>query len=190
MKTAMRWFGATALAVASTFTAATVASADDGGSGKGHVVKVEMLDTCDPASFNRALGEGTCVPVKKRGKAVTFQQFLTQFDRGAHTGPPTWKFSKTELEIDEGDTLRVTNLGGEAHSFTEVPFFGGGCVPPLNDLTGLTDVVADCRPEADLATIQAPGTTRDISGVTAGTYHFICVIHPWMKASVEVEADD
>lgn len=187
MKTALRWCGATALAVASTFTVATVASADNGG-GKGHVEKIQALDNCDPASFNAALGPGTCAPVKKSKKPLTFGDFLTQFDPVAHSGPPTWTFSKTHVEIDEGETIRVTNLGGEAHSLTQVPFFGGGCVDPLNELTGLTEVAADCP--ADFATVQAPGETRDISGLTAGTYHFICVIHPWMKATVDVEADD
>jgi plastocyanin len=170
---------------------AAVANADDGGGGgdHGHVVTVKAIDRCDPASFNApdALGPNACVPVKESGKTVTFSQLLASFDPVNHTASPAWRFSRTEFEIEKGDTIHVVNVGGEAHSFTEVPFFGGGCVDQVNAPLGLTKVAATCP--RDFSTVRPPGGTADITGLPVGTHSFICVIHPWMKATVSVEKD-
>ena len=158
---------------------------DHGDHGDHEVVNIRAIDKCDPVSFNAALGDGACTPVRPVKNPVTFGQLLASFDPVVHTASPAWRFSKTMIEIDKGDTIHVTNVGGEPHSFTEVPFFGGGCVDQLNALLGLTMVAANCP--ADFATVRPPGGSADISGLSAGEHKFICVIHPWMKATVEVD---
>jgi len=154
-----------------------------------HVKEVRLEDRCDPATFNAAppdgLGDGACVPFKKRGGTVTLQEVFAQLNP-ADFGPDKWRFSRDDFSIKEGDIIRATNTGGEAHSFTEVHEFGGGCVPEINEPLGLTAVTANCP--ADFATVQGPGESRDISGLAPGEHKFICVIHSWMRATVEVKA--
>ena len=180
--------GAVVALVTVVATGGAPASAGEHG-GEGHVIKVKMLDKCDPVSFNLALGPGACSPVREARHPVTFDELLASFDPVAHTASPAWAFNRAEYDARPGDTLRVTNRGGEGHSFTEVPFFGGGCVDPINDALGLTgNVAANCP--ADFATVLPPGGTGDITVTTPGEHKYICVIHPWMKATVDVEGDD
>ena len=156
-KVALR-LGAGALMVAGTFGIAGAASASGG-----NVIKVEIQDRCDPATFNAlppaGLGPGACAPFKERGGTTTFGDLLASLDPVAHTGSGAWRYTRTAFSLKPGDRIRVTNVGGEGHSFTEVPFFGGGCVDPLNQLTGLTTVAATC-PD-DFATVQGPGQSRE-----------------------------
>ena len=144
-----------------------------------------MIDKCDPVSFNAAGID--CHPVRPSQFVVTLAQLGASFDPVNHTASTTWRFSPKRIEAEVGDTLHVTNVGGEGHSFTEVPFFGGGCVAGLNAALGLTEVAATCP--ADFATVRPPNGTRDITLTSAGEHKFICVIHPWMKATVDVEGD-
>ena len=161
------------------------ASAHDGGKDHGDVINVAMLDKCDPVSFNAAGID--CHPVRMAKFVVTLAQLGATFDPVNHTASTAWRFSPKRIEAEVGDTLHVTNLGGEGHSFTEVPFFGGGCIDGLNAALGLTEVAANCP--ADFGTVRPPNGTRDIALTTAGEHKFICVIHPWMKATVDVEGD-
>jgi hypothetical protein len=39
-------------------------------------------------------------------------------------GHPAWRFEPSYVELRSGHTLRVTNNGGENHTFTEVAAFG------------------------------------------------------------------
>jgi plastocyanin len=94
--------------------------------------------------------------------------------------------------IDRGDWLRVTNIGGENHTFTNIEqystarSFTGGCIAPLSAPLGLTTLFpGDCR-AAIAATTVAPGQTVDFKGLAVGTYHFECPFHPWMRQTVEV----
>ena len=191
MRTAVRQFGLLCvIGAAATLGSTSIASAHNssGKDGRGEVVKIRMIDRCDPATFNAALGPDACVPPKPFKKPVTFDALLASFDPVEHTASPAWRFKPSDIEIDVGDTLLVTNVGGEPHSFTEVPFFGGGCVDELNDALGLTEVAANCP--ADFGTVRGPLGTDEIANLSVGTHKFICVIHPWMTATVEVEDDD
>jgi plastocyanin len=165
-----------------------------------HVKVVRMEDRCDPVTFNAeppaGLGEGACVPVKKRGGTVTLEEAFAQLKPGGPdglgSGPDSWNFSRTDFSIKEGDNIRVKNIGGEAHTFTEVSKFGAGCVPELNDPLGLTDVVANCGTglddPGDFVDIQFPGQSRDVTDLSVGEHKFMCIIHPWMRATVEVKS--
>ena len=108
------------------------------------VRNVQALDACDPATFNAAVGAGTCT---RNGGGLPFDQFIAQ--RQKHGGAAAWRFSPGRLTLDSGGSLEVTNRGGEDHTFTEVANFGGGCVKALNDILGLTPVPESRRTWAD-----------------------------------------
>jgi hypothetical protein len=96
--------------------------------------QVQMLDDCDPATFNAAIGPGTCI----KDGTTTFSEFIAQLL--AQGRAPAWRFAPEQLRLDAGGTLTAQNRGGEDHTFTEVASFGGGCIAALNDLLGLTPV--------------------------------------------------
>jgi hypothetical protein len=161
--------------------------------GASGVRTVELRDKCDPATFNAAIGPGTCVG----DGDVTFQEFLAQLNP-VDFGHDAWRMQFGRGRIDQGETLRATNDGGEFHTFTEVANFGGGCVDLLNGPLGLTPV-PECAPVTEVA----PGTfvptafitsglnpraNLDVSGLqkTGSPHKFQCLIHPWMRLEVEV----
>src|SRR4051812_5593865 len=155
--------------------AASSAAAHDG-----NVVKV--WDDCDPATFNAALGAGTCVN-DHDGLALDRAEAKLQ-RKGSLWG---WRFGPKHTSIDQGETLVARfKSGGEAHSFTEVAQFGAGCVPGINDLAGIKGApAADCsRIEADYLGPQR--TELHVDGLAAGEHQFQCLIHPWMRTTVEV----
>jgi hypothetical protein len=84
-----------------------------------------------------------------------------------------------------GQLLVATNRGGETHTFTEVEEFGGGIVPQLNQLTGLTDVAPECTQLAGKDFL-APGASSSEKEEEAGVEKYQCCIHPWMRAQVRI----
>jgi hypothetical protein len=96
--------------------------------------QVQVLDDCDPATFNAAIGPGTCI----KDGGTTFSEFIAQLL--AQGRAPAWRFTPEQLRLDPGGVLQANNRGGEDHTFTEVANFGGGCIQALNDLLGLTPV--------------------------------------------------
>jgi plastocyanin len=117
---------------------------------------------------------------------VTFAEFgalLTSILSTAVVGHPAWRFQPSYVnDVEPSETVRVTNDGGRAHTFTEVTNFGGGFVPPLN--IGLT-----FAPECAGATVLAPDDRVELRELSAGDHRFQCCIHPWMRALIKVEAD-
>jgi hypothetical protein len=149
---------------------------------------VLMLDRCEPESFNAVLGEGTCVG----NGNVTFDAFIaTLQQRGEH---PQWRFIPRQTIALEGGTVVAKNIGGEAHTFTEVAAFGGGFVEELNDLSRNPVPAPECAltlPDGGLA--PTPGALATLAGAgetvvapagSRGVHRFICCIHPWMRTSV------
>jgi plastocyanin len=137
---------------------------------------VKVQDDCDPVTFTAngiaCVGEGR----------TTFDDLLAQFAAtGAAKG---WQFSRPDFNIDAGGTITATNVGGEFHSFTEVPKFGNGCVPPLN--TGDDPPVVDCSVLA--TTGLNPGDSLTVTVSTPRVHLFQCMIHPWMRSTVDVRA--
>jgi plastocyanin len=137
-------------------------------------VLVNMLDACDPDSFNAVLGPGTCI----RSGGVTFDQFIAQLTRLAFSAP--WRFAPQNTNVHVGQTFVAENKGGEAHTFTEVEEFGGGIVPTLNQLAHTPTIAPECT------TLQgddfvAPGGAYREEVEHTGTLKFQCCIHPWMR---------
>ena len=104
-------------------------------------------------------------------------------------GHPAWQFAPGYISVRAGQTVRATNAGGEAHTFTEVTAFGGGFLPFLNGVGGPAGTVPLVPAPACLAgaTIVAPGGTIGINQLSPGVHKFQCCIHPWMRAVVDVE---
>lgn len=144
--------------------------------------QVEVLDDCEPISFNLAVGPGTCV----KDGTTTFQEFVALL--AAHTPPAAWRFSPDHLSLSGGGIITARNRGGETHSFTDVANFGGGCIGFLNGLLGLTPV-PECAgfPGGAFGASAVPaGGTVETGALSPGIHRFQCLIHPWMRATVEV----
>lgn len=144
------------------------------------VVKIE--DACDPddPTWNTV---GGCM--QPRG-SVTLAEFNAELDSPLSTavvGHPSWRNDPAYGVIRAGQTIRVRNTGGRAHTFTRVAAFGGGKIPnpALNE--GLV-TAPECPGSVDVP----PGGRAEVAGLAAGSHRFQCCIHPWMRAVVEVRA--
>jgi plastocyanin len=159
---------------------------------------IQVEDVCDEASFNAVLGEGACDrPAGDGGGNVTFDELLARLQ--AKQEHKAWRFKEDKVTIRHGESLKVAmTRGGEAHTVTEVPSFGLGCVEELNHLvfpgqdpTALPAVCEDPLvftpgafvPGGDLI---LPGQSFSVTGLSKGTHRFMCMIHPWMKSTVTV----
>src|SRR3712207_240649 len=101
-----------AIATVALATAASPALAGDA------VVKVRSA--CDPATFNAAIGEGTCVRSGGGDRVTIVAAFAAVAEDGEHGA---WSFTD-KADLEHAESLRVRlGRGGEAHSFTEVPAF-------------------------------------------------------------------
>ena len=153
---------------------------------------VALVDNCDPATFNVFVGPGTCATTP-HGHDTPFLEFIgLLFSPLAKNviGHPAWHFSPGYISVRAGQTVRVTNAGGEGHTFTEVTAFGGGFVPPLNGVGGPAGTVPLVPAAACVApgtTVVPPGKTVQIKGLSPGVHKFQCCIHPWMRAVVDVQ---
>lgn len=156
---------------------------------------ISVRDECDPASFNAAVGAGTCIG----DGDVTFDEFLAAIPDGGHE---KWRFN--EVVTDADVAVNANNRGGEAHTFTPVDHFGGGFIPLLNAALPESEQepIAECAardangntipdgigvvPAADaLATIIPPdGKNHLTTPLKRGTNRFQCCIHPWMRSTV------
>jgi len=140
--------------------------------------RIEILDACDPTSFNAAIGAGTC----SRPGGMNFDQFIAQLTNKGSVG--AWTFAPANnVEGRAGQVLLAINRGGETHTFTEVEEFGGGIVPLLNQLSGNTTVAPECMALAADDFIPPGGSDSDDT-VEVGTEHYQCCIHPWMRVTV------
>jgi plastocyanin len=137
---------------------------------------VTLFDACDPETFNAAIGPGTC----SRSGGVRFEDFVAELTR--HHSAGAWHFAPSEVTLRTGQQLVANNRGGEAHTFTEVEEFGGGNVPFLNNLVGLTTVA----PECNAAVVIPPGGSTHETEHEAGVEKYQCCIHPWMRAEVRI----
>ena len=157
--------------------------------------KIRTLDACDPTTFNAdaPVGPGLGVICNTHpNDGVTFEEFSELLTPIAF-GHPAWRFNAPYLEIEPNEKVRVTNRGGEDHTFTEVSApegeapFGGGRVDVLNKALGLQPR-GECQDETTAPPIH-PGDSIQIKGLSEGTHYFQCCIHPWMHAIIEVELE-
>jgi plastocyanin len=152
--------------------------------------RIRILDRCDPATFNAA-GPALCNPDFDGG--VTLQDFQEQLQAPFGFGHPAWRFNAPYVALDPDERVRVTNRGGEGHTFTEVPEveegkspFGGGRVDALNQPLGLEGHELQICLDATQSPIIPPGNTVHIKDLSEGTHYFQCCIHPWMRAIIQV----
>ena len=142
-------------------------------------VMINMLDNCDADTFNANVGPGACV----RNGGLKFDDFIAQLTRLGFVG--SWHFSRPVTNARVGDSLLVTNRGGETHTFTEVEEFGGGIVANLNDLAGVPNVAPECLNLAP-GDFVAPGQTFTETEDEEGDEKYQCCIHPWMRLDLHV----
>jgi plastocyanin len=138
---------------------------------------VQILDACDPETFNAAVGEGTCV----RNGGISFDRFIDQLINKGEA--PAWRFSPERFKLKAGGTVTARNRGGEFHTFSEVAAFGGGCVPEINELLGLVSVPECSIPGIFEATGVPPGASLTTDPLAAGQHRFMCLIHPWQRTT-------
>jgi plastocyanin len=141
---------------------------------------VRIQDQCDAASFNAAVGAGTCT---KNG-SVTYAQFQAQL--AATHSAAEWQFVPSVFTVVLGQTISATNYGGEVHTFTKVAVFGGGIVPQLNTASGYTVVAPECQNLTTADNVLPGATFTTHPSTVAGTERYQCCIHPWMRATVAV----
>jgi len=147
-----------------------------------HNRKIAIRDDCDPRdpawnpSGGCALEEGD---VTNAEFGVELQSTLAPTSVIGHQA---WRNDPPYLKIREGQTVRVRNRGGRAHTFTEVANFGGGKIPNPGLNKGLLTA-----PECPASTNLAPGASTTVENLAAGNHRFQCCIHPWMRAIVKVK---
>jgi plastocyanin len=139
--------------------------------------RVQMMDACDPESFNAAIGPGACI----RKGGVMFAKFLALLGRHQRVG--AWHFGPPTLNARVGQELLAVNHGGEVHTFTEVEEFGGGLVPDLNTLSGEPVPAPECLALGPDDFVPPGGTYTD-ELEEEGTERYQCCIHPWMRTVV------
>jgi len=139
---------------------------------------VSILDACDHASF--AANGVDC----SRNGGVKFDQFIAELMARGNVG--AWHFAASNVNVFAGQTLDVTNRGGETHTFTKVKQFGGGIVPFLNQLSGNPVPAPECIERGGPVFIAA-GDTHQVSIGDAGTEMYQCCIHPWMRVVVSAK---
>lgn len=143
-------------------------------------ISVNIHDACDAATFNAAVGPGTCA----RTGGMKFGQFISELQK--HQMVQAWDFAPPGFQASVGQAIVATNRGGETHTFTHVAEFGGGIVPFLNELSGNPNVAPECTTlEAD--DFVAPGGTYTEPVNESGAQRFQCCIHPWMRTVAGVQ---
>ena len=155
---------------------------------------VRMQGPCDPATFNAAVGPGTCIG----NGTITFARFIAELTNAHKAG--AWLFDPAVGTVDPGTVLSLENRAGETHTFTKVKEFGGGFIPFLNRLSGNPVPAPECATATIGGLFAKPPSASNIFveaettevGPTAGsailpsgtTTKFMCCIHPWMRTEI------
>jgi hypothetical protein len=148
----------------------------------GHT-QIHPEDNCDPATFGALCRAGF------RG-TTTLDQFRAQF--AASFRVAGWEYGGGQIRVNLGDSFRVDNQGGEAHSFTIVKNFGGGRVAPLNnpnEAVAPECLAAQSASNVDIASGAGVTVATGANGVikTRGTFRVQCCIHPWMRTTAQIQ---
>jgi hypothetical protein len=163
---------------------------------RGNAHNILLLDNCEEEDSDwDAVGgcpEGGAPGLQSYDGDVTLDEFLELLTSpltpaGHIVGHPSWRIDPSYITIQEGQALRVKNLGGRTHTFTEVEEFGGGFVGDLNgDLETAPECGAVDAPASDVVFI-VPRRTVRIRDNQEGVEKYQCCIHPWMRFVVRVE---
>ena len=176
-------------AAATLLVLGSTATAGAGGSGGGSRTEVvEVQDDCHPPTFNTEIVPGVEFCDPDFDGDTTASEFFAQISEEQDAGK--WRFNPDDTEVDPGTRLRAVNVGGEYHTFTPVERFGGGCIPdPRLDIGEAP--VAECD-GFDPATHEfgIPAGGHLTVTPTGRRMLYQCLVHPWMRAVVEVDTDD
>jgi len=161
---------------------------------------IGIRDACDPGTFTASVGPFTCIPGNHG--TTKFKFFIAELQSDHIAG--AWHFNPmlnatqgtfqlVTVTLASGQTTALQNTGGETHTFTKVASFGGGVVPPLNQLSGNPTPAPEClKPENPTNIFVEAGTTE--TGPTAGSDQlpvgvttWQCCIHPWMRMTINVQ---
>jgi plastocyanin len=190
-------FGVVLVATALLATlAAPLASASDN-----NVQRVRVRDNCDPNNFPPPL----CAPNHKGNVGLAqLLAFITAHPQEVlkERNALGWRFKPDDVGVKAGTVFHVVNEGGEVHSFTDVTQTGftGGCVDVLNGPLGLSrnPVCGNIDPNNGPAFVAfllqhggvLPGGQEDVPvSASSGTLKFQCLVHPWMRTTVQVESE-
>ena len=122
------------LAVGAWTTAATVLRAQAGSND----ANITMMDNCSDADpGDEQFGgcpEGAPFPGFKSysgdvSVAEFFALLISPLAPGDVIGHPSWRNEPSYISVRAGRSIRVSNRGGRAHTFTKVNDFGGGFIP-------------------------------------------------------------
>jgi hypothetical protein len=169
-----------------TEAAGVVASASRAHAGPEHTGAMVAHDTCEPTTFNAAIGAGTCV---KNG-STTFQQFIAELT--ATRVVRDWRFTADEVPGRFGIDVLGRNVGGEEHTFTPVKQYGGGIIPLLNNLSGNPVAAPECLALDEDDMVASGGNylieAEELADVVEnGIAKVQCCIHPWMRSTVRLK---
>ena len=179
------------LVVGAWTTATTVLRAQPGSND----ANITMLDNCSEA--DPAYGpfggcpEGAPFPGFKsyRGDvsvAEFFALLVSPLAPGDVIGHPSWRNEPSYISVRAGRSIRVSNRGGRAHTFTKVNDFGGGFIPLLNEqMTSAPECGVNFVPDPDVVFVGV-GQTQTLTPLEPGLHKFQCCIHPWMRGAVRV----
>ena len=158
---------------------------------------IRIQGPCDPASFNAAVGPGTCVG----NGNTTFAHFIAELTQAQKVG--SWHFDPSNGDLAPGTVLSLENRAGEVHTFTKVKEFGGGFIAFLNPLSGTPVPAPECATATVGGLIPKPESPTNIFveaettevGPTAGssilpsgsTTKWQCCIHPWMRTELRTK---
>jgi hypothetical protein len=163
---------------------------------------IGMRDACDPGTFSspiNAAGPGTCKP--GHHGTTKFRFFIAELQSDHIAG--AWRFNPllnttqgtlqlATVSLSSGQTTALQNTGGETHTFTKVANFGGGFIPPLNQLSGNPVPAPECLQPGNATNIfveagaTEAGPTAGSAELPVGVTNWECCIHPWMRMTIEV----
>ena len=147
-----------------------------------HNRKIAIRDDCDPDDPGWTPSGGCSLEKGDVGFAEFGVELASPLAPTSVIGHQAWRNDPPYLKIRKGESVRVRNRGGRAHTFTEVEFFGGGKVPNPALNKGLTTA-----PECPASTNLAPGAGVTLKNLEEGNHRFQCCIHPWMRAIIKVK---
>lgn len=152
---------------------------------------IHIRDYCDPATFNAAIGDGSCIRDTTSG-AITFSGFVAEVGLDKSAG--AWRFAPLSARLAPGTRMKISNLGGELHTFTRVEHFGGGFVDFLNQASGNLKPAPECakmvngnlvpQPRTPDNLFIPPGASATKFSSTQQQVRYQCCIHPWMRITV------
>jgi len=162
---------------------------------------IGMRDACDPGTFTAAAGPGVCKPGQHG--TTKFKFFIAElqsdhiagawrFNPLLNASAGTFQLTGATVSLDSGQTTTLQNTGGETHTFTKVAPFGGGFIPPLNQLSGNPVPAPECLQPANATNIfveagaTEAGPTAGSDQLPVGTTNWECCVHPWMRMTIEV----